>query len=102
MQLEDLKKLIYDPTQELVDDSLYELNLMVADCNEALEKYETYKQAYESAVDELLNSEKEKQKTKAEARIKEETDLYAQYKDSSTQYKSKENNKDMMKMNYYH
>lgn len=95
--------LIKKPTQELLDDYLLELNNTINEFNEQRAKKEASEKRFNDLVDELLHTWEEKQKTKAEARIRQEQkegckkmhDIYVETRTIEREVKR-------MTINYYH
>ena len=99
----DHRQLILNPTRELLDEALLEVNEINNDYMEAYAKYERYLYWFEGLVDELLVGWEEKQKTKAEARVRNENPwAIAKWVEIYTQKRTREAKLGTAKMNYYH
>lgn len=89
------------PTKTSLSNELRELNIATEEMIVSMRVYKECKKQYEKAIHKLIHTEECKSKPKAEAKIQTETDLYDMYVDTSSEYKAKELERDIKKMNYY-
>ena len=98
-----ISNLIKNPTSELLDDYLLSINELTLEYNQARAKHDRAEQWLEDLIDEMLYREKEKYRTKAQARVfQENPEARIKMKDLYRQKRTKEKELDCAWANYYH